>query len=82
MTFGYQVEKDGEKKTPKREARHGIKIVILGSLASILLWFSVSIFGKPVTSAGNYSSLYLAALSAPAILVAVLAIRESKRRDS
>ena len=81
MTIGYQTEKEGEKKIPKREARRGTKTVIAGSLASILLWFSVSILGKSIASAGAYSSLYLAALSAPAILVAVLAIHNSKRQN-
>jgi len=74
MTFGYQLE----KKNSTRDARRGTKIAIAGSLASILLWFSVSIIGKPITNAGGYSSLYIAVLAAPAILVAVLAIQKSK----
>jgi hypothetical protein len=78
MTFGYQMEKDTQSKTTTRQRRMGIRIAITGSLASILLWFSVSIIGRPISSANGFSSVYIAALSAPAILIAVLAIRESK----
>jgi hypothetical protein len=82
LAFGYQLDKDQEKKTSQRIARRGTKIVITGSIASILLWFLVSILGKPVTAVGNFSPLYLSAIAAPAVLIAVLAIHKSKSRQN
>ena len=82
MTIGYQMEKDHESKIyQSATAAAGLRLVIAGSLASILLWFSVSIIGKPIAPRGVTVRLYIAALSAPAILVAVLAIHESKRHQ-
>ncbi len=78
MTYGYQVEKD--EKTKSGQGSKGIKIAILGSLASILLWFSVSIAGKPITAAGVFSPLYLATISAPPILIASLAIYQLRKK--
>jgi hypothetical protein len=74
MTYGYQVE-----KAQTRQGRKGVKIAVLGALASILLWFSVSIAGKPIIAAGSFSPLYLAVISAPPILVASLAIYELRK---
>jgi len=74
VTCGYQVE-----KAQTKQGRKGVKIAVLGALSSILLWFSVSIAGKSITAAGAFSPIYLAAISAPPILIASLAIYELRK---
>ncbi|MDA4131332.1 MAG: hypothetical protein OK457_11225 [Thaumarchaeota archaeon] len=71
----YQIEKESTMK----QDSSGLKIVIFGALASILLWYAVSIIGKPITAAGIYSPLYIASITAPAILISAYAIYQIRK---
>lgn len=78
MELPNEVEK--EKIEKNREAA-GTKMVISGALAAIVLWLTVLGIGDPITSFMYTSTSFAYALgvSAPAIVLSILAILKASR---
>jgi hypothetical protein len=78
-------EEKSEKERLERKDNKGSRIVIVGALASMVLWFTVLLSGDPIRSfsSADVSNFYAVAISAPAAVISIYAIfKAGKRKKS
>jgi hypothetical protein len=80
MTVPSSAELEDKTKANKKT---GTEIVIFGALASIILWLIVLAGGGPIRPFTGLSSFgYALAVTAPVIILSVLAILRTSRQKS